>query len=217
MTEEKQLNIYQKLQKCRYELSQKNIKKSGLNKFSNYKYYELEDILPPIIEVCYKNGLTTVFDYTNENAFLYVFDSENPDIKIPFHTPVEVATLKGCSNIQNIGGTQTFCQRYLYKMAFEIAESDAIDSGQIDVAAEELKQMDKHAKNKISKVHVLTIKNLITETDTDEAEFLKWAKVSKIEDITNDCVGLCMQLLNKKKSQKEKANNENEFPLELQL
>ncbi|CAI3192039.1 ERF family protein [Clostridium neonatale] len=214
MAEEKQLNIYQKLQKCRYELSQKNIKKSGLNKFSNYKYYELEDILPPIIDVCYKNGLTTVFDYTNENAFLYVFDSENPDIKIPFHTPVEVATLKGCSNIQNIGGTQTFCQRYLYKMAFEIAESDTIDGGEVDLEKEQQKQDEKQGKQYINKAAVEIIKALILQTNADEKAFLEWVNADKVEHIRNKDLNLVMKKLREKQAEQQKAK-ENLIPDEI--
>ena len=37
------MNIYEKLQKCRVDLQQMNIKKSGKNKFSGYMYFELGD------------------------------------------------------------------------------------------------------------------------------------------------------------------------------
>ena len=211
---EKPMNIYQKLQKSRVDLQNKKLKKTGKNKFSNYDYFELEDFLPYINEICFCNGLSTIFQFTNELATLDVVDADNTEKKISFSTPVEIASLKGCSAIQNIGGTQKYCRRYLYMMAFEIAESDSLDSGQVDYAAEELKQSNKDAKKKIPKASVLAIKNLIAETNTDETEFLNWAKVSKIEDITNDCLGLCMQLLNRKK---QKAQKENEFPPELQI
>ena len=44
----KEMNIYKKLQAVRFEVQKRNIKPSGVNKFANYKYYELKDISPVI-------------------------------------------------------------------------------------------------------------------------------------------------------------------------
>ncbi|MBI6033936.1 recombinase, partial [Clostridium perfringens] len=101
----------------------------------------------------------------------------------------------------NIGGTQSFARRYLYMMAFEIAETDVIDGGAVDEDAE-------LGKQKIGKAHVLTINSLIQETETDKKEFLAWAGVNKVEDITNEAVGTCLTMLNKKKTLKEKREKE---------
>lgn len=201
MAEEKKLNIFQKIQKARVELQKRDIKKTGLNKYSNYKYFELGDFLPHINEICDELGLYTEFKYGEEEAFLYVIDSDNPDIKREWRTPVKIPALKGCSDIQAIGGSQTFARRYLYMMAFEIAETDVIDGGAIDEDAE-------LGKQKIGKAHVLTINSLIQETETDKKEFLAWAGVNKVEDITNEAVGTCLTMLNKKKTLKEKREQE---------
>lgn len=40
------MNIYKKLQKCRVDLQNSNLKKSGNNKFAGYSYFELGDFLP---------------------------------------------------------------------------------------------------------------------------------------------------------------------------
>ena len=40
------------------------------------------------------------------------------------------ASLKGCHDVQNLGAVQTYIRRYLYTNAFEIVESDALDSTQ---------------------------------------------------------------------------------------
>ena len=48
MVEEKKLNIFQKIQRARVELQKKDIKKTGLNKYSGYKYFDLGDFLPHI-------------------------------------------------------------------------------------------------------------------------------------------------------------------------
>lgn len=191
LEEIKKLNIFQKIQKVRVELQKKDVKKTGLNKFSNYKYFELSDFLPHIMELCDKYGIYTEFQYTNEEAKLIVFDTESKEFR-EWTTPIEVAALKGCSSIQNIGGTQSYARRYLYTMAFEIAESDMVDAGQVDQAIEEGKQ-------KIKRPAVLTLKKLIVETETDESKFLNWAGAKRVEDITNDMLKTCLDMLEKKK------------------
>lgn len=201
MAEVKKLNIYQKIQKARVDLQNKDLKKTGYNKYSNYKYFELGDFLPHINDICNEIGLYTEFSYEEKLATLTIYNTENLEEKRIWTTPVEVATLKGCSTIQNIGGTQSFARRYLYMMAFEIAETDVIDGGAVDEDAE-------LGKQKIGQAYVLTINSLIQETETDKKEFLAWAGVNKVEDITNEAVGTCLTMLNKKKTLKEKREKD---------
>ena len=49
-------NVYGKLSKIRLELQNRQLKKSGQNKFAGFKYYELGDILPTINELSDKYG-----------------------------------------------------------------------------------------------------------------------------------------------------------------
>jgi len=212
--EQPKLNIYQKLQQSRVDLQKKVLKKTGNNKNFNYTYFELGDFLPQINEICNLNGLSTIFKFESTLATLTVIDTDNIENKIEFSTPIEIATLKMCSVIQNIGGTQSYARRYLYIMAFEIAESDTIDGGEVDTDAEVGKQ-------KINKATVFTIKSLLEETHSDEHKFLEWCGVSKIEDITNSAMGTCLGKLNKKKEQiikdKKEAEKNKQIPKELDL
>lgn len=203
-TEAKKLNIFQKIQKARVELQKRDLKKTGLNKFSNYKYFELGDFLPHINEICSGLGLYTEFFYTTESATLYVIDCDNPEILRSWSTPVKIPALKGCSDIQAIGGSQTFARRYLYMMAFEIAEADLVDKVEIDEDREE-------AEKKIGKVHLNVLKKLIEETETEINSFLKYADVKKLEDIKNKDYPELIKLLEKKKNdiQKKKEFAEN--------
>ena len=66
MEKEKQLNLYQKLQKVRVELQNSKLKKSGKNTFSKYEYFELGDFLPKVNELCEKYNLSTIFQFTKE-------------------------------------------------------------------------------------------------------------------------------------------------------
>lgn len=199
MSDDKKMNIFMKLQKSRVELQNKKIKKSGKNKYSNYDYFELGDFLPQINEICLNNGLSTIFHFRTDVAVLSVIDIDNPEDIITFETPIELASLKGCVNIQNIGGTQTYARRYLYMMAFEIAESDFIDSGNVE-------KDDEGPNEKINDIKVSTIYDLIEKTNSNMEEFLKYYKVKKVEDLTNKKFAACMQLLNKKLKENEIKN-----------
>ena len=164
-------------------------------------YFELGDFLPGINEICEKNGLATIFNFTSELATLKIIDVDNIESTLEFSTPVEIASLKGCSAIQNIGGTQSFARRYLYIMAFEIAESDMIDGGEID--------LDKEKGNQyIDKAAAFVINKLLEETKTDVSKFLGWCKVDKVEHIPNMMLASCMKELKDKKAKIEKAQQQ---------
>lgn len=191
------MNIYQKLQKCRVELQKSDLKKSGENKYSHYTYFELGDFLPKINELMDKYNLTGIFHFTLEEATLTLINTEDVTETLLFSTPISIAELKGCYAIQNIGATQTYARRYLYVMAFELAESDALDEAEAD---EELVFKGK----KIDLVKAQTIKVMLEKTKADEKLFLKYYKIKQVEDITNgNFVGI-MKTLNDKLEKMEK-------------
>lgn len=209
MAEEKKLTIYEKIQKAKVELQKKDLKKSGFNKYSNYKYFELGDFLPFINEICLEVGLGTEFQYTEDLAFLIIRDLDNPKEVAKWTTPVKVPVLKGCNEMQSIGASQTFARKQLYTMAFDIAETDAIDAGVTDEDAEE-------AKRKINKASVMTINKLLDETGTDKKKFLSWAGVSKVDDITNEALATCLKMLEKKKNDIEIKKQQEDHQKELE-
>lgn len=200
MEKEKQLNLYQKLQKVRVELQNSKLKKSGKNTFSKYEYFELGDFLPKVNELCEKYNLSTIFQFTKEQADLIIIDVDDTEKFEIFSTPVEVTSLKGGTAMQNIGATQTYARRYLYVMAFEIAESDLIDA--VDYEAE-------IAKAKISPVKVKIIQKAIEDTNTVLEKFLSYFGVTKINDIVEGQFQQAMSMLDKKKEEmaKEKKND----------
>lgn len=194
--EDKKTNIYQKLQKCRVEIQKKNLSQSGINNYSNYKYFELGDFLPYINEICDKYGLCNIFQFTKESAHLIVVNTDNPDETLDFYTPVDIPQLKGCSMLQNLGGAQTFTRRYLYMMAYEISDYDSVNNG-VDEEAELRKQ-------KISKSKVVVINKLLDETESDRTKFLKVCNIDKVENITEEMFSQVLKMLSDKKDKIEK-------------
>ena len=124
------MNVYEKLLQARVDLQSKNLKKSGNNKFAGYTYFELADFLPSINEICNMLKLIPVTHFTQEIATLEIINAEKPEEIIYFTSPMASATLKGCHDVQNLGAVETYERRYLFMLAFEIVESDALDKTQ---------------------------------------------------------------------------------------
>lgn len=125
---ENKINIYQKIQAIKEELLEMNLKKSGLNKFANFSYYELSDFLPQIIKLCNKYNLFTQINFNETNGTLTIIDADDTNVKVEYITPTEELELKGCNKIQALGGAQTYLRRYLYMNAFDITENDLFDN-----------------------------------------------------------------------------------------
>ena len=122
------MNVYEKLATARVEFQNRKPKMSGKNNFAGYTYFELSDILPVINQIGKEIGFVTVVSFTREIGSLLFIDSEKPSDVIGFESPMSTASLKGCHEVQNLGAVETYVKRYLYQNAFEIVESDALNS-----------------------------------------------------------------------------------------
>ena len=119
--------IYEKLQKCRVELQNLKLKKSGKNNYAGFEYFELKDFLPTVNELFAKNKMFSNFSMTSEIAELEIIDCEDKT-SVKFTSPIAELELKGCNKIQALGGTHTYLKRYLYINALEIVEADLFDA-----------------------------------------------------------------------------------------
>ena len=122
------MNVYQKLNEARERFHAAPLKKSGLNKFAGYKYFELGDFIVPAMQIFKEVGLTSVISFGNEYATMLIFNTDKPEENIAITSPMSTAALKGCHEVQNLGAVQTYIRRYLWVAALEIVEHDALDS-----------------------------------------------------------------------------------------
>jgi len=122
------MNIYQKLNAARDKFHSQEIKKSGLNKFAGYKYFELADFIIPALKIFSEVGIASVIRFENEYGTMELINTSEPSERILFSSPMSEASLKGCHPVQNLGAVETYIRRYLWVCALEIVEHDALDS-----------------------------------------------------------------------------------------
>lgn len=121
-------NIYTKLQKLRKDFHSVDLKKTGENKYAGFKYFELKDFLPTAVELLEKYNMTTIMTTNNEGAKLVLINCDNPEQTIEFSIPDSECKLKGCTDIQSLGGKITYQKRYLYVNLLDVCENDTLDA-----------------------------------------------------------------------------------------
>lgn len=133
--ENKSLNVWQKLLFVRKGFLEANVKKTGINRHLEFKYFELEDIVPTATKLACEYGLLFCTSFTNEEAKMDVIDIENPSSIITFTSPMrEIDSIESSKTggkltnaVQNLGSQETYQRRYLYMLALDITEHDTFD------------------------------------------------------------------------------------------
>lgn len=187
-------SMYEKLATMRVELQKEKLTKSGLNIHSNFKYYNLDDFLPSCNEISLKNKVFLKFEFNKEIAKLIALNIENKDDYIEFSIPVTEVSVIASNGMQNIGAVTTYARRYLYMIAFEIAENDDFDT------TEATQKRDKEEKERIefekkqaealrqpiSAIKLEMINKEIARTGISEKAVCDRYKVEKLEAITEN-------------------------------
>lgn len=134
-TEATRLNVFQKLAQARERFLSTPVKKSGVNRFAEFKYFELEDIVPPATAIFNDLGLLFLVSFEDGSAIGTLINTEDPDQRIVFKSPLVDLTMgdgkfpAGMNSVQALGGSETYQRRYLYMVVLDIVEADAFDAG----------------------------------------------------------------------------------------
>ena len=172
-------NIYQKLMNVRTNFHKLELKKSGHNKFANFKYFELGDFLVPATKLLNEEGLCPIVTFDNEVAKMVLVNTDNPSETIEFTSPMRDLELKGANSMQSLGGCETYQTRYLYIQLLNIVESDSFDA---------VSGKDEHiSENQVKRLYVIAKGKDFNEISKilDENKFKKFADITKdkYEDI----------------------------------
>lgn len=146
--------LYGKLKQIKVELRKVINTKSGYNTHSKFKYYQLEDFLPQVLESFSKYNIyneysidtdleiveeRTDFDGDGtphksvtkrpvEYAYLYLKNLDNEDDEMVYRLKTAEASVYGAAAIQNLGAKITYMKRYIYMSLLDIVEPDAVES-----------------------------------------------------------------------------------------
>ena len=121
------MNIYQKLMEARARFLAMPVKKSGINRFAKFEYFELSDIVPVKTAIFKDLGLCDFITMGTETASLILVNADN-DEKLVFGTPIKVQPVNGMNEMQAIGAAETYARRYLYQLVLDIVEADTFDA-----------------------------------------------------------------------------------------
>lgn len=134
MAEKKVSNVYTKLAQARLQFLQAGTSKSGKNIHLEFKYFELEDIVPTATQIFANLGLIHMISFKDGIAKMDVLDAENPaevvTFELPFREIEPIVSNKGnvvTNALQALGASVTYLRRYLWMMCLDIVESDSVD------------------------------------------------------------------------------------------
>lgn len=201
--EKEQISLYEKLAAMRVDLQNEKISKSGMNRYSNFKYYNLDDFLPACNNIAQKHKVFFKFNIDKERAELVAINIENTDEKEVFAIPISEVTVQGANSMQNIGAVTTYARRYLYMIVFEIAESDSFDTEESMKKNEEEERLRKEYEEKqlemertpIAEIKVNMIEKELARTGVSEEAVCKRYKVKAINEITEGKFPVVMKSL----------------------
>ena len=195
-------NIYQKLMEVRTNFHKLELKKSGHNKFANFKYFELGDFLVPATKLLNEIGLCPIITFTDELAKMTLVNTDNPSETIEFTSPMRDLELKGANSMQSLGGCETYQSRYLYIQLLNIVESDSFDRVSGTEDNKETKVNKKYTGNVrlISEAQLKRLYMLANGIDSDTIkEIISKYGFSSSKDITmNEYNNICNEIENLK-------------------
>ena len=121
------MNVYGKLLEARKRFLETGIKKTGVNRYAEFKYFTLDDIIPSKQAIFRDLGLSDIISFGTEVATLTIFNVDNPEETIEFMSQLAPDESLIKNPIQKVGAIQTYVRRYLYLLALDIIESDGIE------------------------------------------------------------------------------------------
>ena len=121
-------NVWAKLIIARKMFLASGVKKSGVNRYAEFKYFTLDDIIPVKQKIFEDLGLIDVISFGSDFAQLTLVNAENPEEKITFESPLREDESLIKNPIQKLGAIETYVRRYLYMLVLDIVEADTVDA-----------------------------------------------------------------------------------------
>ena len=190
------MTIFKKIADVQMELQKIEFTKSGHNKFGNFKYFELDDIMPCIQTKCYEQGLMMQFLFTEKKATLMIVDVQSNERFCNEIPMPEIKELNKKMNVvQSLGAYITYLKRYLLLNTFCICEKSVIDSDEMSKMANTKKiqqkrnvperTVERKDASKVAKNYATNIASKESAIESGKPKNMKDYKKSGIEFIDN--------------------------------
>jgi hypothetical protein len=148
------IKIYEKLNKAREEVRTGGYTKDGRNEYSKYDYFTPETVEKIVSEVCAKNKLLTVCNFLADQYGLYqelrLIDLEDTE-EMVFILRTAMGEMKATNATQQMGGTDTYSERYLKMKVFQIKDNNVDPDSKdntVQLGEKKLGRKDYNSKNK---------------------------------------------------------------------
>lgn len=106
------------------------IAKTGKNEFVKANYFKPDEILATINPLLSKHNLISIFNMPYSKADemykgILVIEDFSTTERVEYSFDIPMTELKGTGKAQNAGATQTYCKRYMFMNAFNLADNKA--------------------------------------------------------------------------------------------
>ena len=211
------MNVRQKLAKARLYFLNQKVQKSGKNMHLEFKYFELEDIVPPATRIFARVGLTTEIDFTDEGAVMKVYNVDNIEeapmqFRVPYREVKPIVSNAGkevTNPMQALGSSITYLRRYLWMAVLDITEpapnpetakKEKKKKSAAPATPKEREEAKKEMTGTDGQADELQIKALkeacktLMDKDSDQEEFVQQIAM-KTNGFTNVTRAACEQLI----------------------
>lgn len=224
------MNVWQKLLAARIDFLREGVTKSGVNMHAEFKYFELEDIVPVATKIfsTYNCLFVTSFPEGKAVGRLINLDNTEEQVVVEFNARSISEPAKFRMNeVQGLGAEITYMRRYLYFLILDVVEADAFDANsgsdapvpksesKKPVSTEKREEIKKDLTSPEANADELQIKALkavlkkLKEIDSTQEEFIQQVAI-KTDGFTNISKTACEQLINKIGEMIENYNIEEE-------
>ncbi|MBB4077261.1 hypothetical protein GGR08_001589 [Bartonella fuyuanensis] len=183
------------------QMEYQNIQKNAKNAHTNSQYTTLDQHIDAVKETLskYHFALFSRIKEQDHDTMIIEMTLTHPSgnkISTEGKFPYDV---KGCkSTIQSVGSTITYARRYLLSMLLNVASKEDDTDGNILIKSAFPQQ-------------ITEIRNLMSQTQTEEEKILAYANVEKFDDMSDRQAQTVLHLL-KNKQNKKKIETEPSLP-----
>lgn len=175
------------------------IEKTAKNNHTNSKYATLDQYIDAVKDVLAKYNFALfshIKNQTEKNVTIEMTLSHHSGQKISTQGTFPIDGTGSKNSIQSVGSTLTYARRYLLGMLLNVASKEDDTDGNIPTKPACPQQINE-------------IKRLMKQTNTEETNLLSYAKVERLDDISDQGAQTILHLL-KNKQNKQMASTQQE-------